>query len=307
MKHLAGGRHELPAVGDWVALRVDSGRARAVRSAAILPRHSAFSAKGGGPRDRGAGRRRQHRRRVPRVRPRHAAEAARDRALPRRGRPERRAAGRRAEQVRRHRRRRRRPSPRRRRRPASVPVHAVSLDAPGSAFDALERVSRAGPDAGAARAVGGGEVVARQSARRTRAAGHRRRARVGRARPAHQRASAARGARGGRADHRHARHARAAALGRGRASATRSRTSPASARAAGSATAGTTASPAARSRRRSKRGDARRRPLRELSQAAQEQAAIEQQRDERALLDAKRQAKIGSKALKALQKAARAL
>ena len=44
IKHQASGRHELPAVGDWVALRPDAAGSRAVIRA-ILPRRSAFSRK----------------------------------------------------------------------------------------------------------------------------------------------------------------------------------------------------------------------------------------------------------------------
>ena len=47
MKHRASGRHELPAVGDWVAVRPEaSGRRALIR--AVLPRRSAFSRKAAG-------------------------------------------------------------------------------------------------------------------------------------------------------------------------------------------------------------------------------------------------------------------
>jgi ribosome biogenesis GTPase len=49
MKHLAGGRHELPAVGDWVALRPDPTGGRAVIRA-ILPRRSFFARRAAGSR-----------------------------------------------------------------------------------------------------------------------------------------------------------------------------------------------------------------------------------------------------------------
>jgi len=47
MKHLAQGRHELPAVGDWVALRTDEAGNRAVIKA-VLPRLGKFSRKSAG-------------------------------------------------------------------------------------------------------------------------------------------------------------------------------------------------------------------------------------------------------------------
>jgi len=47
IKHEAAGRHELPAVGDWVAIRPDPQGARAVIKA-VLPRHSWFSRKSAG-------------------------------------------------------------------------------------------------------------------------------------------------------------------------------------------------------------------------------------------------------------------
>ena len=47
LKHRAGGRHELPAVGDWVALRLGRPGTRAVIEA-ILPRHSQFQRKAAG-------------------------------------------------------------------------------------------------------------------------------------------------------------------------------------------------------------------------------------------------------------------
>ena len=51
IKYLAEGRHELPAVGDWVALRPPSSGGRAVIQA-ILPRRSKFSRKVAGRRTR---------------------------------------------------------------------------------------------------------------------------------------------------------------------------------------------------------------------------------------------------------------
>ncbi len=46
LKHLAAGRHELPAVGDWVALRLDDGGRCLIR--AVLPRLGRFSRKAAG-------------------------------------------------------------------------------------------------------------------------------------------------------------------------------------------------------------------------------------------------------------------
>jgi hypothetical protein len=48
LKHLAEGRHELPAVGDWVALRPDEAGGHG-QILAVLPRLGKFS---GGPRSR---------------------------------------------------------------------------------------------------------------------------------------------------------------------------------------------------------------------------------------------------------------
>jgi ribosome biogenesis GTPase len=47
MKHLAQGRNELPAVGDWVALRIDEAGDRALIKA-VLPRRGKFSRKSAG-------------------------------------------------------------------------------------------------------------------------------------------------------------------------------------------------------------------------------------------------------------------
>lgn len=47
IKHQAAGRHELPAVGDWVAVRVDT-RHESGTIRAILPRRSSFSRKAAG-------------------------------------------------------------------------------------------------------------------------------------------------------------------------------------------------------------------------------------------------------------------
>jgi ribosome biogenesis GTPase len=47
MKHLAEGRHELPAVGDWVALRIEEAGDRALIKA-VLPRLGKFSRKSAG-------------------------------------------------------------------------------------------------------------------------------------------------------------------------------------------------------------------------------------------------------------------
>ena len=47
MKHLAQGRSELPAVGDWVALKIDEAGVRA-RITAVLPRQGKFSRKSAG-------------------------------------------------------------------------------------------------------------------------------------------------------------------------------------------------------------------------------------------------------------------
>jgi len=49
MKHLAEGRHDLPAVGDWVAVRPDPAGGRAVIRA-ILPRRSMFARRAAGSR-----------------------------------------------------------------------------------------------------------------------------------------------------------------------------------------------------------------------------------------------------------------
>ena len=49
MKHLAEGRHELPAVGDWVALKPDPSGGRA-QIRAILPRRSLFARRAAGSR-----------------------------------------------------------------------------------------------------------------------------------------------------------------------------------------------------------------------------------------------------------------
>src|SRR4030095_15734070 len=48
MKHQAGGRNELPVVGDWVALRAGTGPAARATVAGILPRRSWFSRKAAG-------------------------------------------------------------------------------------------------------------------------------------------------------------------------------------------------------------------------------------------------------------------
>ncbi|MEO7191380.1 MAG: ribosome small subunit-dependent GTPase A [Vicinamibacterales bacterium] len=47
MKHRAEGRHQLPVVGDWVALRFDTGGAR-VHIREVLPRRTSFSRKAAG-------------------------------------------------------------------------------------------------------------------------------------------------------------------------------------------------------------------------------------------------------------------
>src|SRR5436190_22121230 len=47
IKHQAGGRHDLPVVGDWVALRAGGAGSRAT-VAAVLPRRSWFSRKAAG-------------------------------------------------------------------------------------------------------------------------------------------------------------------------------------------------------------------------------------------------------------------
>ncbi len=46
VKHLASGRHELPAVGDWVVLRLDEGGRCQIR--AVLPRRGRFARKAAG-------------------------------------------------------------------------------------------------------------------------------------------------------------------------------------------------------------------------------------------------------------------
>ena len=198
MKHLADGRRELPAVGDWVAVRVDSARATQRMIRGDPPRGTACF-----PARRRAGRPRN------RSSPRTStsvflvfgldtpAQAPGHRALSGRGRAERRAAGRRAEQgATSH------PDVAEavaevdggcRRGPRACDVSTredhpstrlVAYLAPGRTI-ALLGPSGAGKSSIVNRLVGR-ELLA-----------DRRRARVGCARPAHQRASPARGPREG--------------------------------------------------------------------------------------------------------------
>ena len=247
IKYLASGRSELPAVGDWVARPPRSDRAAARSIRAILPRRSWFSRKA-------AGRETEEQVIAANVdtvflvfgldKPVNARSIERYLVVARR-------SGAvpvivlnkadLADDVRRGRRRgdggrRRRAGPRGRA-PGRAGVHARARAVPPRRAHA-----------GAARSVGRRQVVDRQPARRPRAPGDRRRPRVGRTRPSHERAPPA-----GRP------RRRAASSSTRRGCASCSSGTPTSAvgdtfadiadagrRAAGFAIAGTIASPAAR-------------------------------------------------------------
>ena len=204
---------ELPAVGDWVAVRPVEGERKAIIEA-VLPRRTSFSRKEANTENRGAGRGRERRHGVRRHRLRLRPQPEAARALP---------------HVRVGQRFEPRSSSSTRAIPQTdpiaellevepvtmgVPVHAVSA-VTGEGLETLDPYLAAGADDRPPRLVGGRQVDAREPPRRARGPGHCRHER-GRARAAHDVPPRARAAALGRRASRHARHARATALGRRR-------------------------------------------------------------------------------------------
>ena len=249
LRHAADSTAELPAVGDWVRIRLPA-RLRAGRN----PGHPAppvrLSPKAGRARDGRAGRRRQRRRPLPRHVAQPGPERPPDRALHDAGLGERRRPGRRPHQGR----------PVSDDEPAAVrwssrshlgvPVHVTSA-LTGAGFESCARSPRAGRTGAAVGSSGVGKSTLINRLGRRGAA---RDARDPRRRPraAHDDPPRADRPSRRRLRHRHARHARAPALGGREGSRGRSRTSTPWSPVPFLATAHTRPSPAARCGRRSR-------------------------------------------------------